>query len=150
MSWFKAAMYGIVLVFFTWVYGLLVGGDLHQLTPYLFSGLYLLAGLVMGLMNYSREEIATAFRDAGAVGVPAERRALAREIFANLGIYPAVAAGAGTILQGIWALSELDMPQLPIGLAGALLPLWLALGFRFFLIYPFEVALAKHPQPEEA
>ena len=37
-----------------------------------------------------------------------------------------------------------------IGLAGSLLPLWMALGFRFFLIYPFEVALAKPLQPEEA
>ncbi|MEZ0374651.1 MAG: hypothetical protein ACAI44_36530 [Candidatus Sericytochromatia bacterium] len=146
MNGFKALVYFVSFVFFSWIYGVLIGGNLTQLVPYASAGLYLVAGLVLGLMNFKASEIAAAFRDAmqGCTGTDASGRyVLAARIFYSMGLYPIVAGAGATLVHTWWVLYNLEMPEFTTGMALALLPLWIGLGFRFFVVYPFEIALEK-------
>ena len=111
------------------------------------EGLYVVAGLALGMMTFTAAEIATAFGDAiqGSRNIDAPLRyCLNLRIFRSMGTYPIVAGAAASLIQTIWALSNLDdIPTLTHAMAAALLPLWLGLGFKFFVLYPFEIAIEK-------
>lgn len=156
MSWLKMILYSMFFGLFSLYYFYLIGGSLDLRQPYLGGWMYVLAGILLGLSSFKASEIVAALRDSWH-SAPAEESAqryqLNLKIFQSMGSYGMLAGAGGCLLGIISALANLDtVATLTTALATALLPLLYGLGLRFFVFYPFEIALTRkqiqYIQPE--
>ena len=148
MTWFKSLMYVSFFVVFTWFYIKLLGGN--EATLMALSGpglLYLLVGILLSLSGFTASEIANALRDTFQ---PDSGQALSgsyelnQKVFQSMGLYAMLSGVAGSLISLVLALGNLESQiELLAALSTALLPLLYGIGFRFFVLYPFEITLEK-------
>lgn len=148
MTWFKSLLYVSFFMAFTWFYIKLLGGnEATVITLSLPAALYLLVGLLLSLSSFQASEIVSAFR-AGFQARSQEwipgNYGLHQTIFRSMGLYALLSGAAGSLIGIVLALANMESQvELMMALATAFLPLLYAIGFRCFVLYPFEIALEK-------